>query len=88
MKPTQSEIFLTHLGKAIREHRLSYHLSQEQLADKANLHRTYIGLVERAERNITVVNLLKICNALEISLSELLSFQGNLENDNHQSSHK
>ena len=82
MKPTQNEIFLTQpfliqMGNAIREKRLTCQLSQEQLADKANLHRTYIGMVERAERNITIVNLLKICNALDISLSELFLFQGN-----------
>lgn len=79
MKPTQNELFLTQLGNAIREKRLVCHLSQEQLADKANLHRTYIGMVERAERNLTVINLLKICNALDISLSELFLFQGNIE---------
>ncbi|MFW2178469.1 MULTISPECIES: helix-turn-helix domain-containing protein [unclassified Moraxella] len=84
MKPTQSETFLTQLGNAIRDKRLVCQLSQEQLADKANLHRTYIGMVERAERNITIINLLKICEALEISLSDLLSFQGNMSHDSDQ----
>lgn len=72
-----SQLFLTSLGVAIRDRRVASGLSQEALADKADLHRTYVGMVERAERNITILNLLKICTALEISMSELLSFQGN-----------
>lgn len=75
--PKTSQHFLTSLGTAIRDRRIALGLSQETLADKADLHRTYIGMVERAERNITILNLLKICMALDISMSELLSFQGN-----------
>lgn len=76
MKTAKTDYFLTQLGLTIREKRLQKSLSQEELATKANLHRTYIGMVERAERNITVINLLKICQALGISMSELLRFQG------------
>lgn len=76
MNTTNADQFLIDLGNAIREKRLVNSLSQEQLAEKAKLHRTYIGMVERAERNITILNLLKICQALDISLSELLNFQG------------
>lgn len=76
MKTAKTDYFLTQLGLTIREKRLQKSLSQEELATKANLHRTYIGMVERAERNITVINLLKICQALDISMSELLVFQG------------
>jgi transcriptional regulator with XRE-family HTH domain len=47
-------------------------MSQEDLADKANLHRTYIGAVERCERNITLLNANKIAAALNIPLSNLL----------------
>lgn len=75
--PKTSQLFLISLGNAIRDRRVALGLSQEALADRANLHRTYIGMVERAERNITILNLLKICNALGISMNELLSFQGN-----------
>jgi transcriptional regulator with XRE-family HTH domain len=60
---------LDNLGKAIRKYRLSKGLSQEDLADKANLHRTYIGMVERGEKNITILNLKKICDALGIDIS-------------------
>lgn len=76
MKTAKTDYFLTQLGLTIREKRLQKSLSQEELATKANLHRTYIGMVERGERNITVINLLKICQALDISMSELLMFQG------------
>jgi transcriptional regulator with XRE-family HTH domain len=47
-------------------------LSQEALADLANLHRTYIGSVERSERNITLVNANKIAKALSVKIIDLL----------------
>jgi transcriptional regulator with XRE-family HTH domain len=49
--------------------------SQEELAFKADLHRTYIGMIERAEKNITVLNIKKIANALEININELMIFE-------------
>jgi transcriptional regulator with XRE-family HTH domain len=60
------------LGNNIRQRRTQLSLSQEQLAEKANLHRTYIGAVERGERNISLDNILAIAQALGISGSELL----------------
>ena len=59
-------------GEKVREIRISQNLSQEQLANLADVHRTYIGMVERAEKNITLVNIEKIANALNISVNELL----------------
>ncbi|MFM5886976.1 MAG: helix-turn-helix domain-containing protein [Dolichospermum sp.] len=65
------EAILIKFGQKIREERLKQNLSQEELAEKANLHRTYIGMVERAEKNITLMNIEKISNALGVSISEL-----------------
>lgn len=47
-------------------------ISQEELADRAGLHRTYIGMIERAEKNITLINIEKIANALSVDIIELL----------------
>ena len=47
-------------------------ISQEELAHKANICRTYIGMVERAERNISLQNAKKIADALNITIDELL----------------
>jgi transcriptional regulator with XRE-family HTH domain len=60
------------IGKVIREHRLEKDLSQEDLADKTKLHRTYISSVERGKRNISIKNLERISSAIGISLSKLL----------------
>ena len=59
-------------GEKVREIRVSQNLSQEQLAHLADVHRTYIGMVERAEKNITLVNIEKIANALKVNITELL----------------
>lgn len=60
-------------GEIVRDLRKAKGLSQEQLADKADLHRTYIGMIERGEKNLTLVNICKIAQALKISLSELFT---------------
>ena len=62
---------LVKFGKKIREVRIKRGLSQEALADIANVHRTYIGMVERAEKNITLVNIQKLSKALKIDINEL-----------------
>ncbi len=59
-------------GERIREIRMSQQLSQEQLAHLAEVHRTYIGMIERAEKNITLVNIEKIAKALNVNIKELL----------------
>lgn len=59
-------------GQKVRERRTSQGLSQEKLATKAKVHRTYIGMIERAEKNITLENMQKIANALGARLSDLL----------------
>lgn len=60
------------LGNNIRELRTNLGLSQEQLAEKADLHRTYVGAVERGERNVSLDNILAIARALGVSASKLL----------------
>lgn len=59
-------------GRNVRLYRQEQKLSQEGLADIAGLHRTYIGMIERAEKNITLVNIKKIADALHVPLSDLL----------------
>ena len=63
---------LSLIGNNIRKVRKEKNISQEELANKANLHRTYIGMIERAEKNITILNLQKIAKALNIEISCLL----------------
>lgn len=61
------------LAKRIRELRLEKGLSQEALADSCGLHRTYIGDIERRERNVSIDNIEKIALALKVPITELLS---------------
>lgn len=62
------------LGQKIKELRLRAGYSQEELASKASLHRTYMSDIERGERNVSVENIKKIADALEVDPSELLKF--------------
>lgn len=64
------------LGQAIRKRRLALELSQEQLAEKSGLHWTYIGGIERGERNVSLVNIVKIGRALKVRVSDLMSGLG------------
>ncbi len=64
---------LVKFGDRVRELRKERGLSQEELAFKADLHRTYIGMIERAEKNITLVNVEKIVNALNVDIKELFN---------------
>jgi len=59
-------------GKAIRGRRKKLGVSQEEFADLCGLDRTYLGGIERGERNLALVNIEKIARALRVSLSELL----------------
>lgn len=55
-------------GLAIREYRLKRNISQEKLAELSDLHRTYISDVERGDRNVSLINIEKICSALQIKV--------------------
>jgi transcriptional regulator with XRE-family HTH domain len=61
------------LGQAVRKKRLQLGLSQERLAEKAGLHWTYIGGIERGERNVSLLNIVKIARALGATPSRLLT---------------
>jgi len=64
---------LIKFGKKVREIRTKQNLSQEKLATKAGVHRTYIGMIERAEKNITLENIEKVAKALGLSVKELFN---------------
>lgn len=63
-------------GQKVRELRLARGLSQEALADEAGVHRTFMGSVERGERNISLENIVKIAKALNCRASKLLDYIG------------
>lgn len=56
-------------GKKVAEMRKMQHLSQEELADKCNIHRTYIGSIERGEKSPTLNTVEKIANGLNVDIS-------------------
>jgi len=59
-------------GENVRKYRRLLDISQEELAFRADLHRTYIGMIERAEKNITLVNMEKIAKALKVPIEDLI----------------
>lgn len=61
---------LIRFGQRVRSERMKLGISQEELASRADVHRTYIGMIERAEKNITLENIEKICKALGLTVSE------------------
>lgn len=67
---SEHEITIT-FGSRIRALRTARGISQEELAIASNLDRTYIGGIERGERNLSLVNIVKISRALEVSLSDI-----------------
>ena len=59
-------------GNRVRKLRIAQGLSQETLAQKAGLHRTYIGGIERGERNISLINIQKISIALHVTIEDIM----------------
>ena len=63
-------------GLAIKRRRLELNISQEELADRAQLHRTYIGDVERGSRNLSLENIQKVASGLGLKVSSLFADYG------------
>ena len=71
------EQLLKAFGQRIRHLRTAKGISQEQLAEQTGFHRTYIGMVERSERNLSLSNIGVFAKFFEMSVSELLDFETN-----------
>jgi transcriptional regulator with XRE-family HTH domain len=68
----QKKQILIRFGKNIRAERIKLDISQEQLGEMARVHRTYIGMLERAEKNVTLTNIEKIAKALGVRPGHLI----------------
>ncbi len=66
-------MILKEFGLLIKKKRKELGLSQEALADKAKLHRTYIGMIERGEKNITLKNIEKLASSFDCTIAQLMS---------------
>lgn len=62
---------LQEFGLKVQQRRKELGISQEELAYRARFHRTYVGMIERAERNITLSNIKRLADALGVELKEL-----------------
>lgn len=69
----KKESILIRFGQNVQRIRKSQEISQERLAELAGVHRTYIGMIERAEKNITLCNIERIAKALKVDIKDLLS---------------
>lgn len=67
------------LGANIRALRVSQELTQEQLAERCDLHRTYVGAIERGDRNVSLKNIVRIADVLNVSPSDLLKVHSNIK---------
>lgn len=68
------------LGENIRSLRLQHQITQENLAELCDLHRTYIGAMERGDRNVSLNNIVKVAIALNVTPSDLLTFNSKINN--------
>ena len=73
-KPITHRNILEKFGERLQRVRKEQGISQEQLAAKLSMHRTYIGMIERGERNPTIRTLYKVAKALKVDSSKLLPF--------------
>jgi len=60
-------------GKRVRSLRLERGISQEKLGELAKVHRTYVGMIERGEKNITITNIEKFSKALKMNVKDLFT---------------
>lgn len=67
-----SSAILNRFGKRVRELRIERGISQERLGELAKVHRTYVGMIERGEKNITLTNIEKFAKALKVPIKVLL----------------
>ena len=66
--------FRIFLGRNIRQYRQKQGISQERLGELAKVHRTYVGMVERGEKNITLQNMVRFAHALGVKVRDLIDF--------------
>lgn len=76
-RPTSHDSPRRVFGQNVRARRLDLKLSQEKLADAAGVDRTYVGSVERGERNLSLQNIVKLATALQVEPADLLHGIGN-----------
>lgn len=75
-----NEYLIKEFGQRVKKLRDSKQLSQEKLSFITGFHRTYIGMIERGERNISLTNMAVFAKVFEMNLSELLDFSTIIEN--------
>jgi len=73
MKNQRKNGTFVQFGQAVRKYRMAHRWSQEKLAERAGLHRTYVADIERGVRNVSLRNLDKMANALEMTLYDLFA---------------
>ncbi|ASO03736.1 helix-turn-helix domain-containing protein [Arenibacter algicola] len=74
-----NNFLLKEFGDRVRHLRTQENLSQEQLSYKTGFHRTYIGMIERGERNISLTNMAIFAKAFDLTIDELLKFNNSKE---------
>lgn len=79
-----NKFLLKEFGARIRYLRTQEKLSQEQLSFKTGFHRTYIGMIERGERNISLTNIAVFSKAFEMDISDLVNFKNQNPKLSHQ----
>jgi transcriptional regulator with XRE-family HTH domain len=65
---------LLRFGRKVRMERERRRISQEKFGELAGVHRTYVGMIERGEKNITLLNIEKFAQALDVTLKQLMDF--------------